>query len=133
MKQSLVETAVPAPTIQGIQRPAAQLDASNAVHHSLSVCRRVEAHVAINGGGAVGFVGLFIGLQLLLHVAVHCREQWAEGYGAGFTHFFTLLAIFSHDLYMFHSSHKLKLTHSPLERVKIIKRIFAVDCVLRVV
>ena len=82
MKQPLVETAVPTPTIQGIQRPAAQLDAANAVHHRLPVCRRVEAHVAINGSGAVGFIGLFIGLQLLLHVAVHGSKQRAEGYGA---------------------------------------------------
>lgn len=84
MKKALMETAVPTPTIQRIQRPAAQLNASNAVHHRLTVCRRVEAHVAINGCGAVGFIGLFIGLQLLLYVAVHCSEQRAEGYGAWF-------------------------------------------------
>ena len=81
MEEALVEAAVPAAAVEGVEGVAAALDAAQAVH---ALVDGVDLHVALQRGARhVTLVGAALALEALaVDHAVHRREHRAQRDGA---------------------------------------------------
>ena len=81
MEEALVEAAVPAAAVEGVEGVAAALDAAQAVH---ALVDGVDLHVALQRGARhVALVGAALALEALaVDHAVHRREHRAQRDGA---------------------------------------------------